>query len=155
MNKVVVIALCLSCFYATAVFAAFGGKAQLTSNDGLHKELAPYDLVELNYLGVNYCENLLDMRNNNIVYTHIGFDANASDVWHLNFSDDTTRFVEGLAWEADYSPVARIELARRATKGLIAAHVPGTNGYFYFRQRTGGKSFLIFDNSQLSNEGHP
>lgn len=132
---------------------AFGGKPYLKSTDGLRKDFAPYSIVKVNYLGMNYNENLLDIRNNITSYTHMGFDSNKSDAWHLHFPDDAARFLEGIAWESEFSPVARIDLARRIAKGLLSAHVPGTKAYYYFRQRSGGKSELIFDAKNLESEG--
>lgn len=134
-------------------FAAFGGKPPLRSDEGLRHEFAPYNIPEVNYLGANYNENLLDMRNNIVSYTHMGFEANNSDAWNLHFPDDAARFLEGIAWEADYSPVARIELARRVAKGLISAHVPGTQAYYFFRHRSGGKTELTFDNLTNKKDG--
>ncbi|MHB1457940.1 MAG: hypothetical protein ACYC0V_13605, partial [Armatimonadota bacterium] len=146
-------ALCICCLISSNAFAAFGGKPPLKSGDGLRRDLAPYDIPEVNYLGMNYCENLLDMRTNIVSYTHMGFDSIASDAWHLHFPDDTARLLEGVAWEADFSPVARIEFARRIAKGLISAHVPGTKGYYFFRHRSGGKTELTFDDVTPKAEG--
>lgn len=153
MGKYLFAVICICSLMTSNAFAAFGGKPPLKSDDSLRRELAPYDIAEVNYLGMNYCENLLDMRNNIVSYTHMGFDSVNSDAWHLHFPDDTARLLEGIAWEADFSPVARIELARRIAKGLISAHVPGTKGYYFFRQRSGGKSELTFDDVTPKAEG--
>jgi hypothetical protein len=59
-------------FFATA---AFGGQAPLGPHDNVRHESAPYNLAKLNYLGLNYCENLLDKRVNLTSYTHLGYDA--------------------------------------------------------------------------------
>jgi hypothetical protein len=142
------------CIIAPSVaHAAFGGFPPLGPGDTLRRLLQPYDLVKLNYLGLNYCENLLDMRLNTTSYTHLGSDSNCSDAWHLQFPDDCGRLVEGVAWEDEYSPVVRLELARRLVKGAIAAHVPGTRAYYFFRHRSGGKTFLIFDDEAGSKQG--
>jgi hypothetical protein len=123
----------------------FGGVPPLGPDDRLRHLLKPYDLVKLNVLGINYCENLLDMRLNVTSYTHLGYNSPSSDAWHLQFPDDAARFLEGLAWEDEYSPVVRLETARRIVKGLLAAKIPGAVTESYFRHRSGGKTFLIFD----------
>jgi hypothetical protein len=128
-----------------AVTSGFGGASPLGPEDSLRRLLKPYDLVKLNVLGINYCENLLDMRLNITSYTHLGFDSPSSDAWNLQFPDDSARFLEGLAWEDEYSPVVRLETARRIVKGLLTARIPGVETESYFRHRTGGKTFLIFD----------
>lgn len=107
----------------------------------------PYSPVELDYLGANYCENLLDKRLNTTSYTHQGFDSNKSDAWQLQFPDDAARLAEALVWEDEYSGIARLETVRRLVKGMLAAHIPGTQGYHFFRHRSGGKTYLIFDHS--------
>jgi len=144
---VAAVALAPSCFFA---LAASGGQASLGPHDNLRHEFAPYNLAKLNYLGLNYCENLLDERANLTSYTHLGYDANNQDAWHLQFPDDTARLLEGLAWEDEYSPVVRLEFARRIIKGILAAHVNGTKDYYSFRNRIGGKTFLILDAGDAS-----
>ncbi|MBT9145834.1 MAG: hypothetical protein DDT42_01711 [candidate division WS2 bacterium] len=109
--------------------------------DNLRRLLAPYNLIELNYPGANYNENLLDKRTNLVSYTHLNFDINWWDAWHLQFSDDTAGFIEALVYEDPYSPVVRLELVRRLTRGLLAAHIPGTRVYYSFRYRRGDKLF--------------
>src|SRR5215217_1536963 len=116
-------------------------------------DTAEYSIAQVNYIGMNYNENLLDLRNNITSYTHLSSNSNKEDAWHLHFPDDAARFLEGVAFEADYSPVARIELARRLSKGLIAAHVPGTKAYYNFRHRSGGKTELIFSNEKSDPNG--
>lgn len=130
----------------------FGGAPPLGPDDRLRRLLKPYNLVKLNVLGINYCENLLDMRLNVTSYTHLGFNSPSSDAWHLQFPDDVARFLEGLAWEDEYSPVVRLETARRIVKGLLAAKIPGAVTESYFRHRSGGKTFLIF-NDPASKDG--
>lgn len=132
---------------------AFGGRPPLDPTTPLPRELAPYDLVKLNYLGMNYCENLVDARINITSYSHLGYDTITDDAWHLQFPDDTARLVESIAWEAEFSPVARVELARRLTKGLVAAHYDGTQAYHAFRHRSGGKTYLIFDDEGGEKQG--
>jgi hypothetical protein len=124
--------------------SGFGGAPLLGPEDQLRQLLKPYDLVKLNVLGANYCENLLDMRLDTISYTHLGFDSPSSDAWHLQFPDDAARYLEAITWEAEYSPVVRLETARRLIKGFLAARVPGTPAESFFRHRSGGKTFLIF-----------
>ena len=102
---VAVLALIASHFFA---LAAQGGQSSLGPHDNLRHEFAPYSLAKLNCLGLNYCENLLDERVNLTSYTHLGYDANNQDAWHLQFPDDTARLLEGLAWEDEYSPVVRL-----------------------------------------------
>src|ERR1035437_5654355 len=58
--------------------AGFGGFPTLGANDDYRHLFKPYDLVKLNVLGINYCENLLDMRFNSVAYTYRGFDK-----WNL------------------------------------------------------------------------
>ena len=137
----------------SGAMAAFGGKPPLGAGDARRHEFKPYDLFKLNYLRMNYCENLLDMRVNTPSYTHLGFDSNNSDAWHLHFPDDAGRFMECIAWEDEYSPVVRLELMRRMVKGMLAAHVPGTRAYFFFRHRSGGKTFEISQDAQSVKTG--
>ena len=131
------------CLLSACAWAGPGGKPPLGPQDGQRRLLAPYDMAKLNCLGMNYNENLLDMRVNLVSYTHMGFDKNDSDAWHLHFPDDMARLMEGVAWEAEFSPVVRLELARRMTKGLISTHYPGTWAYHAFRHRSGGKTDQI------------
>jgi len=131
----------------------FGGEPPLGADDHRRHAFHPYTAVEQEYLGANYCENLLDKRINITSYTHQGFNSNKSDAWHLQFPDDASRIVESLVWEDRYSGVARIETVRRIVKGLLAAHIPGTQGYHFFRHRSGGKTYLIFDDSSGEKEG--
>ena len=144
---------CLVLLVQSSVIAAFGGKPPLGSADALRHEFKPYDLLKLNYLGMNYCENLLDMRVNTPSYTNLGSDSNASDAWHLHFPDDAGRLMEGIAWEDQFSPVVRLELMRRMVKGMLAAHVPGTKAYTFFRHRSGGKSITITDDEGNTRHG--
>lgn len=146
-------AVCLLLTLPTGVEAAFGGKPPMGPNDSLRYLLRPYDLVKINCLGINYCENLLDSRVNIPSYTHLGFDRNAGDAWHLQFPDDNARLIEGLAFEERFSPVVRLELIRRLMKGTVAAHVPGTQGYYFFRHRSGGKTWMILDDEKTSKTG--
>jgi hypothetical protein len=148
-HPVLVAALALVPLHFSAL-AAFSGQAPLGPHDNLRHEFAPYDLAKLNYLGLNYCENLLDERVNLTSYTHLGYDANNQDAWHLQFPDDNARLLEGLAWEDEYSPVVRLAFARRIIKGILAAHIPGTKDYYSFRNRIGGKTFLILDAGDAS-----
>lgn len=138
---------------ASLSYADFEGKPPLGPQDKLRQELLPYDLAKLNCLAINYCENLVDMRVNLTSYTHLDSDINAWDAWNLQFPDDTARFVEGLVFEARYSPVVRLELARKLLKGLMAAHVPGTRAEYFFRHRSAGKTYMIFDDQEKENEG--
>lgn len=121
----------------------FGGVPPLGPEDSLRHLLRPYDLLTLNVLGAAYCENLLDCRVNTLSYTHLNAATARGDGYHLQFPDDTGRFVECLAWEDQYSPIARLELARRLVKGMLAARVPGSFSESFFRHRSGGKTFLI------------
>ncbi len=159
------IVTCMQLF-ATVVSAAadapqewFGGQPPLGARDERRHLFRPYSAVELNYLGANYCENLLDKRFNTTSYTHLGFDSNRWDAWHLQFPDDAARIAEAFVWEDRYSGIARLETVRRFVKGMLAAHIPGTQGYHFFRHRSGGKTYVIFDDSggegrvQLSNLG--
>ncbi len=125
----------------------FGGAPLLGAKDSLRQLLNPYDLVKLHVLGANYCENLLDVRLNVTSYTHLASDSTTGDAWHLHFHDDAARYLEGVAWEDQYSPVTRLELARRLVKGILAARLPGTYSDSAFRHRSGGKTFLIFGDS--------
>lgn len=140
-------------FAASGAFAAFGGKPPLGPNDTLRHEFKPYDLLKLNYLGMNYCENLLDMRVNTPAYTNLNSDNSTSDAWNLHFPDDAGRLMEGIAWEDQFSPVVRLELMRRMVKGMLAAHVPGTRAYSSFRHRSGGKTYVISDDEATSKHG--
>lgn len=126
------------------------------AEDSLAKKKAAekvYTIAETNYVGMNYTENLLDMRNNITSYSHLGAESNKEDAWHLHFPDDAARFLEGIAWEADFSPVVRLELGRRVSKGLMSTHVPGTRGYYHFRHRIGGKSELVFEDGKPEAKG--
>ncbi len=132
---------------------AFGNKPPIGPDEPLRRLFAPYDLLSLNYLAANYCENLLDCRTNVLSYTHLLSDRAESDAFHLRYPDDMGRFMEAVAWEAEYSPVVRLELMRRMAKGLIAAHVPGTRGRYFFRRRTGGKVFLLQSDAASQVDG--
>ncbi len=112
--------------------------------------LAPYTPASANWLGANYNEALIDWRSNTTAYTHMGSTAPDSDAWHLQFPDDSARFVEALAWESEFGPIARQETIRRLVKGLIRAHVPGSEGLFFFRQRFGGRTLLVLDDGKHS-----
>ena len=136
-----------------AAGAGFDGQPPLRADDERRHLFRPYSAVQLDYLGANYCENLLDSRLNITSYTHQGFDSNRSDAWHLQFPDDAARIVEALVWEDQYSGVARLESVRRIVKGILAAQVPGTRGYHFFRHRSAGKTFVIFDDSAEKKEG--
>src|SRR5690606_17641387 len=92
-------------------------------------------------------------RNNITSYTHLGAESNNADAWHLHFPDDAARLLEGVAWEADFSPVVRLELARRLSKGLIGSHVLGTQAYYNFRHRIGGKTESIFASEKKEDGG--
>lgn len=154
MNCYVLLAVvCVCLIVAPPVRAAFGGQPPLGPKDNLRRLFQPYDLVKLNYLGMNYCENLLDSRVNITSYTHLGSDSSTSDAYHLQFPDDVGRIIESIAWEDQFGAVARVEHARRLTKGLIAAHIPGTKAYHFFRHRSGGKTFVIFDDSASDGKG--
>ncbi len=121
----------------------FGGEPPLDPKTERRHLFMPYTLAELHSLGTNYCENLLDFRGNITSYSHLNYDMDHLDAWHLRFPDDAARLLEGLAYEDQYSPLVRLELTRRIMKGQIAAHTPGTRGYHAFRHRNGGKTFLI------------
>ena len=123
--------------------AGFGGFPMLGPKDDFRHLFKPYDLVKLNVLGANYCENLLDMRVNAVSYSHRDFDKSTSSAWNLQYPDDGARLLEGLAWEDEYSPVVRLEFARRLVKGLISGRIPGTFTDYFFRHLNGGKTFLI------------
>ncbi|MHB0998668.1 MAG: hypothetical protein ACYC27_05425 [Armatimonadota bacterium] len=125
----------------------------MNSTEQLPRHLAPYDLYSLNYLGVNYCENIFDMRVNSTSFSHLWSDSSISDGYSLQYMDDSARFMEGVAWEAEFSPVVRLELARRITKGLMAAHIPGTKAYNAFRHKSNGKFLLIQDDAQTDKQG--
>ncbi len=143
MRSLVLLALvALLCVRA---FAAYQGTELLGDGDTLRQTNLPYDLLKQNSIGINYMENLLDARSNITSYSHLNFNSNAADAWHLQFPDDAARFLEGLALEADYSPVVRLELARRIAKGIVATHVHGTTGLYGFRVRYGGKTNLLLD----------
>ena len=123
----------------------FGGQPPLAAHDERRHLFRPYSAVELDFLGANYCENLLDKMFNTTSYTHLGFDSNRWDAWHLQFPDDAARIAEAFVWEDRYSGIARLETVRRFVKGMLAAHIPGTQGYHFFRHRSGGKTYVIFD----------
>jgi hypothetical protein len=110
-------------------------------------------MLKLNCLGMNYCENLLDMRLDLASYTHLNFDCNQLDAWNLHFTDDCARMMEGIVFEDEYSPVVRLEFARRMMKGMAATQYPGTKSYYAFRHRSGGKTDIMLDDSKSSNEG--
>lgn len=123
----------------------FGGQPPLTAQDERRHLFKPYSAVQLNCLAANYCENMLDMRINTTSFTHQGFDTNNLDAFNLHFPDDAARLAEALVWEDEYSGVVRLETVRRLVLGMMAAHIPGTQGYHFFRHRSGGKTYLIFD----------
>jgi len=129
----------------------FCGQPPLGALDERRHLFKPYSAVQLNCLGANYCENMLDMRVNTTSFTHQNFDTPHLDAFNLQFPDDAARLVDALAWEDEYSGVVRLETARRLVLGMMAAHIPGTQGYHFFRHRSGGKTYLIFDHP--SNDG--
>jgi hypothetical protein len=139
------------CFQLLVLAAAgetaewFGGEAPLGPQDARRHLFRPYSAVELNCLGANYCENMLDLRLNITSFTHQECDTNHLDAFHLQFPDDSARLVEALVWEDAYSGIVRLETVRRLMLGLMNAHIPGTQGYHFFRHRSGGKTYLIFD----------
>lgn len=151
LKPILIVLLCAFC--APVAMAAFGGHPPLGPDDKLRRILQPYDLAKLSYLGMNYCENLLDLRVNTCSYTHLGYDRNQLDAWHLHFGDDCGRLVEAIAWEDQFSPVVRLEFARRLVKGAISSHVPGTRAYYFFRHRSGGKTFIMSDDEATSKQG--
>jgi len=153
IHHAAIIALSLCCALSSGVQAAFGGKPPLGPQDSMRRLFAPYDLAKLNYLGMNYCENLLDMRSDILSYTHQSSDSPNADAWHLQYPDDMGRLMEAVAWEAEFSPVVRLEFERRMTKGMMAAHIPGTKAYHFFRYRPWGKTFLILDDEQTEKTG--
>ncbi|MHB1001183.1 MAG: hypothetical protein ACYC27_18220 [Armatimonadota bacterium] len=153
INRIFIIVIGLCCVLSSGVQAGFGGKPPLGPDDNIRRLFAPYDLVELNYLGMNYCENLLDMRTNILSYTHQSSDQSNADFWHLQYPDDMGRAMEALAWEAEFSPVVRLEFQRRMTKGLMAAHIPGTKANHFFRYRPWGKTYLILDDEGSEKSG--
>jgi hypothetical protein len=126
----------------------YGGQPPLGPGDHRRHLFRPYTAVELNTLAGNYCENLLDKRLNITSYSHQGSDSNRWDAWNLQFPDDAARNLEGYVWEDRYSGMARLETVRRITKGLLAAHIPGTRAHHFFRHRSGGKTYLLFDDSE-------
>ncbi len=130
---------------ATAEQAWFGGQPPLGAQDERRHLFKPYSAVQLNYLGANYCENMLDKRLNTTSFTHQNSDTNNLDAWHLQFPDDAARCAESFVWEDEYSGVVRLGTVRRLELGMLAAHIPGTQGYHFFRHRSGGKTYLIFD----------
>ena len=139
------VVMVLASVCASAQQAWFGGQPPLGAQDERRHLFKPYTAVSLDYLGANYCENLLDKRVNTTSYTHQGFDSNKLDAWNLQFPDDASRIAEAFVWEDAYSGIARLESVRRFELGMLAAHIPGTQGYHFFRHRSGGKSFLTFD----------
>ncbi|MBO4547915.1 MAG: hypothetical protein J5758_01740 [Abditibacteriota bacterium] len=145
MKLVLLLVIALIPAVCGIAFAAYQGTELLGDKDTLRQTNLPYDLLKQNSIGINYMENLLDGRSNIVSYTHLNFNSNAADGWHLQFPDDAARFLEGLALEADYSPVVRLELARRIAKGIVATHVHGTTGLYGFRVRYGGKTNLLLD----------
>jgi len=137
--------IALTSFCAQAQQAWFGGQPPLGAQDQLRHLFKPYSAVQLDYLGANYCENMLDKRLNTTSFTHQSFDTNNLDAWHLQFPDDAARCAESFVWEDEYSGICRLETVRRLELGMLAAHIPGTQGYHFFRHRSGGKTYLIFD----------
>ncbi|HEY5139759.1 MAG TPA: hypothetical protein VIJ25_10655, partial [Methylococcales bacterium] len=131
----------------------FGNQPPLGPRDESRHLFKPYDLVKLNYLGANYCENLFDKRVGLTSYTHLNFDINTWDAYNLQFPDDNARFIESLVFEDRYSPVVRLELVRRVAKGIMAARYPATKAYYNFKYRNDGKSLLIFDDKASTNQG--
>lgn len=131
-------------FVSNAVFAGYGEKPYL-GNESLRYMLAPYDLAELNSLGSNYMENLLDVRSNQSAFTHMSYDSNFADAYNLQFPEATARTLECIADESEYSPVIRLEYARRLAKGLISSHIDGSSAYYGFRLRFGGKTSVLAD----------
>ncbi|MHB1459058.1 MAG: hypothetical protein ACYC0V_19300 [Armatimonadota bacterium] len=153
LNTACALFLGLCCLLTSSAHAAFGGKPPLGPQDSMRRLFAPYDLAKLNYLGMNYCENLLDMRTNVLSYTHQSSDQPNADFFHLQYPDDMGRLMEALAWEADFSPVVRLEFQRRMTKGMMLAQIPGTKAYHFFRYKAWGKTYLILDDEGADKTG--
>lgn len=153
LSNIVAVILSFCCVLSSGAHAAFGGKPPLGPTDSMRRLFAPYDLAKLNYLGMNYCENLLDMRTDVLSYTHQSSDAPNADFWHLQYPDDMGRLMEAVAWEADFSPVVRLEFERRMTKGMMLAQIPGTKAYHFFRYKAWGKTYLILNDESPDNTG--
>lgn len=115
--------------------------------------LAPYDVVSLNYLAANYTENLIDKRVNVSEFTHLDSDVNWWDAYHLSYPDDTGRLIEGLAFEDQYSPVVRLELIRRFTRGIVAAKHPGTYALYAFRNKLSTKCHFMLNDNRADHKG--
>ncbi|AQQ71588.1 hypothetical protein SMSP2_01964 [Limihaloglobus sulfuriphilus] len=132
------------------VCGSYADYKPLKPQDQLRRLYAPYSMQELNCYALNYCENLFDKRVNLISYTHLNYDIPSWDAWHLHFPDDNARLIESLVYEDQYSPVVRLELVRRLTKGIMKARYPGTRAYYSFRHRNDGKTFLIFEDEDTN-----
>ncbi len=115
--------------------------------------LAPYDVISLNYLAANYTENLIDKRINVSEFTHLDSDVNWWDAYHLSYPDDTGRLIEGLAFEDQYSPVVRLELIRRFTRGIVAAKHPGTYALYAFRNKLSSKCHFMLNDDRADHKG--
>ncbi len=115
--------------------------------------LAPYDVISLNYLAANYTENLIDKRVNVSEFTHLDSDVNWWDAYHLSYPDDTGRLIEGLAFEDQYSPVVRLELIRRFTRGIVAAKHPGTYALYAFRNKLSSKCHFMLNDNRADRKG--
>ena len=123
--------------------AGYMGFPYIGDTDTLRQLNLPYDTLKQNSIGMNYMENLLDVRVNINSYSHLNYISPSGDAFNLGFPDDSSRFLEGLALEADFSPVSRLEMARRINKGIIATHIHGSEGYYNWKIKLVGKDTMI------------
>lgn len=87
---------------------------------------APYDPININWLAGNYMQCLYDER-----YDLLTFKPSERNPIH--FVHDTSRSLLALADEARYTPVVRLELARRLWRGVKNAELPGGEHLYAFK----------------------
>lgn len=116
--------------------SVFASEARIVHNIRT-RVMAPYDLLKINYLGMNYLESTFSERMNLVAF--------AQDAPELYFIVDNARILSALVEEAEHSPVVRLELIKRITEGILNSEAPGVPGMYYFEHNA--RKINILDKS--------
>lgn len=101
------------------------GKTQQAVRNIRTRFMAPYDLLNINYLGMNYLESTYDERMKLVAF--------AQDAPTLHYVVDNCRVVSALVEEAEHTPIVRLELIKELTEGILSAEVPGMPGKYFYK----------------------